>query len=107
MQLNYCGAMAIGASFHLIGCDRMKLDELTKPLGLEEKHFKIETTSLPIIDSSIYTTFGRRLYELYNKYKISSEDQREIERLGFLLVSFTLERPKQNFFCRLMNLFRN
>lgn len=73
----------------------MKADELTKPLGLEEKHFRNEKLSVPIIDSHLYTTLGRQLYELYDRYEVTSSDQRQIERLVYLLTAFTLSKESR------------
>lgn len=72
----------------------MKLEELTTPLGLEPKHVRSEKRNVPIIDSHLYTTLGRQLFELYETYKISATDQRQIERLSYLLISFTLAPAK-------------
>lgn len=68
----------------------MKPDELTRPLGLESKHYHNEKVLVPVIDSHLYTTLGKQLFELYETYKISSVDQRQIERLSYLLMTFTL-----------------
>lgn len=70
----------------------MKLVELTRALGLEEKHVQVEMGPLPIVDASIYTTLGRRLFDFYKRYEIPQEDQREFERIVFVMMSFTLER---------------
>jgi hypothetical protein len=81
----------------------MKHEEVTRPLGLENKHFRIKRMGVPVVDSSLYTTFGRRLFEFYKKYEVSPEDQREFERLSFLLMSFTLDRePELGFWVRLL-----
>lgn len=72
----------------------MKIEEVIRPLGLENKHIQFADFQIPVIESSIYTTFGRRLFELYDRYEINPEDQREIERLSFLLMIFTLERDR-------------
>jgi hypothetical protein len=73
----------------------MKPDEITKPLGLEPKHFQNEKVSIPIINSHLYTTLGKQLFELYETYKIVPTDQRQLERLSYLLMSFTLSNGSQ------------
>jgi len=74
----------------------MKTLDLTKAAGLEaEKHFKLRDLSTPVIESELYTTLGHRLFELYEKNKIAPEDQREIERLAYLLTAFTIAREEK------------
>ena len=79
----------------------MKIHEVTEPVGLkEERHFVVKELKTPVIQSELYTTLGRRLFELYEKYKIEKSEQREIERLSYLLMSFTISRadaPKKSF----------
>jgi len=70
----------------------MKIEEITSQAGLETKHYKIKTLDAPIIDSMLYTSLGKQLYDLYEKYKVDKQDQRQLESLCFLLTSFTLER---------------
>ncbi len=74
----------------------MKTTEITEELGLQRHHFKLQALDIPIIDSHLYTTLGRRLYEQYQKYGVASQDQREMERLTFLLISFTLTREQKS-----------
>lgn len=69
--------------------------ELTQRLGLESKHFTNQTIDLPVIDSHLYTTLGRRLFELYKKYSVESADQREFEALSFILIAFTMKRGER------------
>ncbi len=77
----------------------MKVEQVVEAVGLEPKHFHLENLPVPVIESGLYTTLGKQLFELYRKYKITSEDQREIENLAFLLSSFTVHReiPKRSF----------
>ena len=80
----------------------MKRDDLISESGLEERHYKLDSLDLPVIEASLYTTLGRRLFEFYQKYNMTSEDQREIERLSFLLMTFTVSRslPKPSLWVR-------
>lgn len=73
----------------------MKIEELTEPLGLEAKHFRAERLNVPVIDSHLYTTLGRQLFEIYETYKIPSADQRQAERLIYLLTSFTIHKTHE------------
>ena len=73
----------------------MKLKDVTKVLDLEEKHYQSKRLKVPVIDSMIYTSLGKQLFDLYEKYKVESADQRKLESLSFLLTSFTLERDKK------------
>jgi len=69
----------------------MKIEELAKALSIEShRHFKVRPIPTPLLNPAVYTTFGRRLYDIYQKYKIEAPDQREIENLSYLLVSFTI-----------------
>ncbi len=71
----------------------MKISELVKTLELEEgRHFQMEKAHIPLLDSHLYTPLGRRLFDLYQKYKIETNDQRELEALCYLLTSFTLKQ---------------
>jgi hypothetical protein len=82
-------------------------EDILQRLHLEKKHVHSEKVELPIIDSHIYTTFGRRLFDLYKKYSIETADQREIESLSFVLTSFTLTRnqPPRSFLKKLLAWF--
>lgn len=73
----------------------MTLDELVLHSRLEPKHYEKAHVRIPVIESSLYTTLGRQLFEYYQKYKISTDDQRDLERLNFLLMSFVLSRSQQ------------
>ncbi|MBN8553996.1 MAG: hypothetical protein J0L93_00965 [Deltaproteobacteria bacterium] len=80
--------------------------EMTQRLGLEPKHFTNQSVDLPVIDSHIYTTLGRRLFEFYKKYSIDVADQRELEALSFILIAFTMKRNEQpSLFKRIKNFF--
>ncbi len=70
----------------------MTTEDLVKSLDLESRHYTVEYVKIPIIDGHLYTTLGRQLFDIYQRLKISSEDQREIERLSFALQSFTFKR---------------
>lgn len=73
----------------------MIVADLIRELGLEEKHYSTETIPLPIIRSDLYTSLGRRLFDLYQKYEIPAHEQRELERLSLLLMSFTIQREQR------------
>jgi len=73
----------------------MKISDFVKGLELENHHYDLRRLSVPVVDAALYTTLGRRLFELYKKLQISSEDQREIERLAFALQIFTLSRESR------------
>ena len=75
----------------------MKIEELTRRLELEEpRHFRREDVNFPVIDSHLYTVLGRRLFELYEKYKIEKDDQRDLESLIGLLTGFLIQRETQS-----------
>jgi hypothetical protein len=86
----------------------MKVDEITRSMELEPKHFKLRDVPTPVLDSGIYTTFGKRLFDLYKKYSIEPTDQRELERLAYLLTSFTIGREQvpRSFGQKLKELFK-
>ena len=63
-------------------------------LGLEANHYRIENVSVPVINSHLYTVLGRRLFDLYQKYSVGLEDQREIESLSQLLSNFIQHREQ-------------
>ncbi len=73
----------------------MTFDELIAKSDLQPHHYELKSHSVPIINASVYTIIGKRLYELYKQHGISSEDQREIERINFLLMSYVLSRSLQ------------
>ncbi len=73
----------------------MRPDDLMAALGLEKKHYDLDSVEVPVIDSHLYTTLGRRLFELYEKYSVASEDQRDFERLSFILTCFTAAKTQK------------
>lgn len=74
----------------------MKADDLIKDLGLEAgRHYDLEGIEAPIVKADLYTTLGRRLFDLYQKYKIEKADQREIEGIIFALQNFIVAREKR------------
>lgn len=70
----------------------MKVEEYISRSELQESHYQLEKIKLPVIDSSLYTTLGKRLFDLYKKYEITQEDQRDLEMMNHLLVTFVLSR---------------
>ncbi len=75
----------------------MDVEEISKNLGLEQdRHFQIQKMKVPVIESELYTSLGKELYDLYRKYEISRDDQRQIERLSFALMTFTLSRKSKS-----------
>jgi hypothetical protein len=73
----------------------MKINEVTDQLDLDSaRHFQLKSMRVPIIDSHLYTTLGRRLFDLYRKYDIAKGDQRDLESLCFLLTSFTVQEKE-------------
>ncbi len=79
----------------------MTIDDLTKKMGLEhERHFQMARVEAPVIQPELYTTLGRKLFEFYQKYKIESADQREIESLAFVLQTFVIHRNRKPFWKR-------
>ena len=73
----------------------MKTADLIKNLELEAHHYHMHSLRVPVIDTQLYTTLGRRLFDVYQRLQISSEDQREIERIAFALQIFTLSRESR------------
>lgn len=72
----------------------MKKNELIDQLGLQPGHFQWENLEAPILEPGLYNTLGMRLYELYQKYSVEPKDQREIENICFVLLSFVLRREE-------------
>jgi hypothetical protein len=66
----------------------MNKQELHQRLSLEEKHFEWLIAELPRVDPGIYQTLGRQLFDLYEKYQVSPEDQRRFEALTWVLQGF-------------------
>ncbi len=70
-------------------------DDVIESLGLEEgRHFESKKLATPVIDSHLYTSLGKQLFDLYEKYKVAPQDQRQMERLSYLLLTFTRARNK-------------
>ncbi len=65
----------------------MSSREIFERISLEEKHFSWTSIDAPRVEPGGRHTLGRRLFELYQKYEVSSEDQREIESLVWVLQS--------------------
>lgn len=76
----------------------MKLSSLLVELDLEQKHISRVPAELPIVESGLYNTLGRQLYDFYQKYKVEKADQRKIEALCFLLQGFTMRQDLQKEF---------
>lgn len=74
----------------------MKLVDVLQLLKLEDKHYEWVEQRVPSIEPSLYNTLGRRLYEIYQKYSVEASDQRELEALHYLLVSFLLRQDPQS-----------
>lgn len=73
----------------------MKAKEIPQKLGLEEvRHYRMTSLDAPVIGSDLYTSLGKRLFELYQKYSVDQGDQREMENLAYLLINFTISREK-------------
>jgi hypothetical protein len=79
----------------------VKQDELTRLLEIQSPaHYEMKSIDAVLIRSELYTTLGKRLYDLYGRYNISRDDQREIEALAHVLMTFTMSRhqaPKSVF----------
>jgi len=79
----------------------MMAKDLLEKLSLQDKHFSWNRVDVPRVDPGVYNTLGRRLYELYQKYRITAEDQRELEALQWTLQSFIMSqeqtKPKWKF----------
>ena len=71
-----------------------ELQKLLKRLELEEKHYEPCEISAIAVEPSIYNSLGKRLFDFYQKYSVSPDDQREIEALAFVLNSFVLNREQ-------------
>lgn len=72
----------------------MTLEELSQKLDLDLSHYRLQASNVPIIEGSLYNILGRQLFELYQKYEISSEDQRQMEALTYFLQSFALREDR-------------
>jgi len=72
----------------------MMAKELLERISLQSKHFSWNRVNVPKIDPGVYNTLGRRLFELYRKYNISAEDQRELEALQWALQSFVASQEQ-------------
>ena len=68
----------------------MNSRDLINSMKLEDKHVAWHKMEVPRVDPGVYNTLGRQLFDLYQKYKVSSEDQRQIEKLSWVLQSFVL-----------------
>lgn len=74
------------------------MKEVIENLNLEPKHYTTRKMEIPVVDAGLYNTLGRRLFDLYRKYDVTKEDQREFESLCFTLQSFLLERRQSRDF---------
>lgn len=68
----------------------MNSRDLIQSIRIEEKHVSWYRAEVPQVDPGLYNTLGRQLFDLYQKYSVSSEDQRQIEKLSWILQSFNL-----------------
>lgn len=74
----------------------MKLETLVEKTGLDEKHYELKNLKSAVVDPGVYNSLGQQLFELYQKYKIEKQDQRQLEHLSFLMLSFVLEREQKS-----------
>lgn len=74
----------------------MKLESLVEKVGLDQKHFEFKSIQTAVVEPGVYNSLGQQLFELYQKYKIESHDQRQLEHLSFLMLSFVLEREQDS-----------
>lgn len=73
----------------------MRVEQIAESLQLESgRHYHKKSLPTVVIDSALYTSLGKRLFEIYEKYKIAKTDQRELEQLIYILTSFTIARAK-------------
>lgn len=78
-----------------------------KDLGLEPgRHYEMRELAVPVVQADLYTTLGRRLFDLYQKYKVESPDQREIEGIVFVLQTFVQSRQRTSIWRRILRLGR-
>ena len=86
----------------------MTLEEIAAKASLDPaRHYELQVRHAPVLDSQLYTSLGKRLFDVYEKYSIEPADQREVEALSYFLVSFTVHRnaPRPSLWQRLKNLF--
>jgi len=86
----------------------MRLSDLEERLGIQPQHYQLKDSRIPVVEPGLYNTLGRRLYDLYQRYELTSEDQREVESICFLLSAFVWERGQRSpsFWERLRRLWR-
>jgi hypothetical protein len=82
------------------------MKEAIEHLHLDSKHYECRSVELPIIEAGLYATLGKRLFEIYRKYDVAKEDQRELESLSFILQGFLLARRQKRSFWRRFRLWR-
>lgn len=68
--------------------------ELLGKLSLQDKHYSWSSVQVPRVEPGVYNTLGMRLFELYRKYNITPEDQRELEALQWALQSFVMTQER-------------
>ena len=87
--------------------DSMEQKDRFKDLGLEPgRHYEMRELAVPVVQADLYTTLGRRLFDLYQKYKVESTDQREIEGIVFVLQAFVQSRQRTSIWRRILRLGR-
>ena len=74
----------------------MKIKDIAANLGLKEQHYFVQQIDAPVVDAGVYNIFGRQLFDLYQKYKISSEDQRQMEGLAFIMTTFVINQTNKS-----------
>ncbi|TVQ76688.1 MAG: hypothetical protein EA369_09795 [Bradymonadales bacterium] len=76
----------------------MIVEKLMERVHLEEGHFELKSTEMPVLEPGVYQVLGKQLFEIYQNYKVSEQDQRRIESLCFFLQSSALlrQRPERS-----------
>jgi hypothetical protein len=85
----------------------MEKKDSLQELGLVPgKHYEMRDQQVPVVQADLYTTLGRRLFDLYQKYKVEKSDQREIEGIVYVLQSFVNARRKPSLWRRILRVGR-
>jgi len=72
----------------------MSIEDLMSRLDIHPEHLEIKTGSVPVVEPGVYNTLGKQLFELYQKYNVSSEDQRRLESAIYFLQTFAVNKRR-------------
>lgn len=73
----------------------MSFEEITERFHIGPEHFETKKLETPVLEPGVYNILGKQLFELYQKYEVSWEDQRKIEGLVYLLESSARHRREE------------